>query len=192
MNRHHKTKEEILAEHMDVRAAQRDSSCFSVLYDRYFRVIYAFVYRRVNNDADISGDVTSGVFLKAMLGLRKYRPSKVPFSAWLFRIALNEIKLHHRKTNRVQQVALTENMAVAMMREVEEDDESLETRQALLSALEKLDDLESTILEMRFFEEMSFREIGEVIGLKEAAAKVKTYRILDKLKNCITLNKKHG
>jgi RNA polymerase sigma-70 factor (ECF subfamily) len=62
------------------------------------------------------------------------------------------------------------------------DDSSEENRANLLVALGKLKEAQLQLIEMRFFEKRSFREIGEIVGLSENNAKVKTFRALLKLK----------
>ncbi|MCB0395685.1 MAG: sigma-70 family RNA polymerase sigma factor [Flavobacteriales bacterium] len=191
MNKHHKSREEILKEHAEIQAAQKDPKRFGVLYDRYFKVIFVFVFRRMA-DADASGDVTANVFMKAMIGLKKFKATRVPFSAWLFRIAISEIAQYYRKSKKGQHVVLDETIAMQMLNEVDENADNEEVRVALLDALSRLDRMDSDIVEMRFFEGLSFKEIGEVLGVKEAAAKIRTYRILEKVKKTITLKRNHG
>jgi len=62
------------------------------------------------------------------------------------------------------------------------DDSSEENRAKLVLALGKLKEAQLQLIEMRFFEKRSFREIGEIVGLSENNAKVKTFRALLKLK----------
>ena len=76
-----------------MEAARDNPAAFGVLYEKYFRQIYLFVFRRTD-DEDIAADLTSEVFLKAMLSLKNLKFQGVPFSAWLYRIASNEINLH--------------------------------------------------------------------------------------------------
>ncbi|CAN0515061.1 unnamed protein product, partial [Phaeothamnion confervicola] len=59
----------------------------------------------------------------------------------------------------------------------------------LQSTLEKLSEQELYLIELRFFEELSFKEIGEILSITEVHAKVKTYRTLDKLRKFLTSGK---
>ena len=78
-----------------VEDAQSDPRKFGVLYEKYYKQIYLFVYKRTG-EQDIAGDVTAQVFMKAMVSLPKYSYRGVPFSAWLYRIASNERSGHAR------------------------------------------------------------------------------------------------
>ena len=62
------------------------------------------------------------------------------------------------------------------------EDHSEEDRERLLKVLPLLKEDQLQLIEMRFFEKRSFREIGEIVGLTENNAKVKTFRALIKLK----------
>jgi len=105
----------------------------------------------------------------------------VPFSAWLFRIAINEVNLFFRKTERERLVSLDTTDIGKMITEAGEKD-SQENQQLLLKALKTLAQEEMQLLELRFFEKRAFSEVGEILGITENNAKVRTYRIIDKLK----------
>ncbi len=78
-------------------------------------------------------------------------------------------------------------MASSDMNELlEEDDEDHEKREAAFTAIKKLSPADLEMIEMRFFEKKSFAEISEIRGITENHAKVRTYRILDKVRNYIT------
>ena len=69
-----------------VAKAKKDMKYFEVLYRKYYSQIFKFVRKRVAN-ADLVNDITSQVFLKAMLNIEKYKHQGFPFSSWLYRIA---------------------------------------------------------------------------------------------------------
>ncbi|CAN5243645.1 sigma-70 family RNA polymerase sigma factor [soil metagenome] len=166
-----------------VEAAKSDPNKFGMLYEKYYRQVYVFVFRRVGEE-EHSGDIVSNTFLKAMLALPKYTFKGVPFSAWLFRIASNEINMYFRKNKRERIVSLDKSDLGKMISDTGEND-SEENQKLLLRALSKLTTDEMQIIELRFFEKRPFNEVGEIIGITENNAKVKTYRILDKLKQLL-------
>jgi RNA polymerase sigma-70 factor (ECF subfamily) len=69
------------------------------------------------------------------------------------------------------------------------EDFSEEQRTTLLNSLKLLKDHQLQLIEMRFFEKRSFKEIGEIVGLTENNAKVKTFRALVKLKEIFNKTK---
>jgi len=68
-----------------------------------------------------------------------------------------------------------------MIEEFDEDDSS-ENKSRLLKCLKELKDTDLEIIEMRYFERRSYREIGEILDLTENNAKVKAFRAIDRLK----------
>ncbi len=178
------TSEALLAEWQLVQAAQADVSAFRPLYERYYDPIFRFIWRRCE-DEHLAADICSQVFLLALRKLDSYQFRGLPFSAWLYRIAANEVTMHYRQ----QQKQRTVTADTAVYWELADPD-SLTTGgidQGLLekqvsSLLQSLKPEELTIIELRFFEHRPFAEIADLLGISEANAKMRTYRILDKLR----------
>jgi len=176
---HHKNDNDLRLELQQVNAAKANPARFDVLYDKYYKPIFVFVYRRTG-DEELAADITSQVFLKALINIQKYEYKGVPFSAWLFRIAFNEINMYFRKNNADRVVSLEQSNVQAMITEVQDDHRDAEKR--MMAALSRMDEPEIQLIELRFFEKRSFAEVGNIIGVTENNAKVKVYRILDKIK----------
>ncbi len=183
MNAHHKNNTEIQQELQQIIAAKENPARFDVLYERYYKPIFVFVYRRTGNE-ELTADLTSHVFLKALINIKKYEFKGVPFSAWLFRIAFNEINMHFRKNNANRIVSLKQNNINQIVQEAALED-TTDIQQKMMIALKQLDHADIQLIELRFFEKHSFAEIAEIIGITENNAKVKVYRILDKLKKVL-------
>jgi DNA-directed RNA polymerase specialized sigma24 family protein len=79
-----------------VGAVIDDAEAVGKLYDRHYKAILAYVYHSTL-DATTAEDLTSNVFLAAFEHLRRYRWRRVPFRAWLYRIATNEIRMDYRR-----------------------------------------------------------------------------------------------
>ncbi len=183
MNLHHKNDTDLKLEMQQVEAAKSNPEQFDVLYNKYYKSIFIFIYRRTGNEA-LSEDITSQVFLKALLNIKKFEFKGVPFSAWLFRIAFNEINMYFRKNKANRVISLEQNNIIQIANEVKEEDNTL-VIQRMMNALKKLDLTDIQMIELRFFEKRSFAEIANIIGITENNAKVKVYRILDKLKKIV-------
>lgn len=178
---YHLSKEQIDKEGDLIRSAKEDPAMFSQLYKKYHEQIFLFVVRRVESNDD-AADITSQVFLKAMLNLKKYEPKGIPFGAWLYRIARNEIYDRSAK-NKVSMVLTIEKDGIQkMILEMQEESNSEEKYSSLQNALSTLNDEELELIELRYFEKRSFKEVGEIVNITENNAKVKTYRIIEKLK----------
>ena len=130
----------------------------------------------------MAADLCSQVFLKAMQNLHKYEFKGVPFSAWLFRIASNEIAQHFRKINKNRVITLEENNTKDLEDEFE-DKADLEINIKILKAvIQDLKPAEVELLELRFFEKRPFKEVAQILDITENNAKVKIYRLLQKMK----------
>jgi len=165
-----------------IAKAKRDKNAFSLLYNKYWEQIFLFIFKKIQS-MDDSGDVCQTVMLKAMMNLPKYEDRGFPFSAWLYRIASNEVNLYFRKKKKDGFVEIKETHIKELMGEVEITDAvSVDSQEKLLEILGDLKPKEAEIIEMRFFFRYSFKEIADFYKVSEASAKMKLYRIIDKLK----------
>ncbi len=182
------SKKSVSVEHMqeewlEVQAAQQDPARFRPLYNRYYEPIFRFIFRRTNQE-ELTADICSQVFLKALQRINSYSYKGVPFSAWLYRIASNEVAQHYRASQKNRVVSMEESSFTDMIDELDErDTEGL--RQQLLVTLDTLKEGDLQLIELRFFEQRSFREVAEITGITENNAKVRTYRILERMKKKI-------
>ncbi|MFN0201749.1 MAG: RNA polymerase sigma factor [Bacteroidia bacterium] len=180
MASYHITNTQLAEEQKWIAAAQKDPRHFGKIYEFYYKRIYLFIYKRVENE-DVCADVTSQVFLKAMTNLNKFSFQGVPFSAWLYRIALNEVNMHYRN-NKSQATESVESHQLAEMVEEGDDLFSEDNVQKLLQLLKHLPPDDMKLISLRFFEQMSFKEVAEICEMTENNAKVRVYRILERLK----------
>ena len=179
----HISQEEILREFETVREAVKDPGRFQVLYDKYFTVIFNYIFRKID-DEDITADLTSQTFLKALGNLKKYRYRGVPFSAWLYRIAANEVNRHYRVNRRKVVFSFDESEFENLIEQNTEDEQEIDlsyvTRQ-----MQTMSESDIEVLELRFFESKTFAEIAFILDIAEASAKMRTYRAVEKLKKLL-------
>jgi RNA polymerase sigma-70 factor, ECF subfamily len=164
-----------------IRESVIDHQSFRLIYERYFKKIYLFIYHRVG-DKDVAGDLTQQVFLNALTNISKYQFRGLPVSAWLYRIAINQCNDFFQKTKRQRMVVLEEGVIENLYEELTVDQTLDEWQTQLPHILEMLSTNELQIIELRFFEGRGFKEIGEILEITETNAKVKTYRILERMK----------
>lgn len=181
---YHHTEEKLQKELQWVKSAQDDPKRFAPLYDKYHEQIFRYVYQRMD-DKEIAFDVTSQVFLKALNNIHRYEYRGVPFSSWLYRIAKSEVYQSFRDKKAKKTVNL-ETYHLNDLIDEWDDDNSDEKRKMLLDIISQLKPQEIQMIEMRYFEKRSFREIGEIIELTENNAKVKTHRVINKMKKIYT------
>lgn len=179
----HMSEEEIRSEHKIVEQAIKDAQYFSKLYDKYFEDIFNFIYRRTGNEL-LTADLTSQAFYIALEKIKKYQYRGLPFSAWLFRIAANEVNKFYkiRKAKRIY------SLEESRMHQIIEETGQTRDDTKINLLIQSLNDLPVEvieIMELRFFEEKSFKEISYILQISESSAKMRIYRTLEKLRQMI-------
>ena len=184
------SSEAIQQEWQEIQLAQTNPSAFRPLYNRYYEPVFRFIYRRTS-EQNLAADICSEVFFKAMQKLPAYQFRGVPFSAWLFRIATNEITQHFRNSQKIRTVQVETTTLPNLMEEIgvgQEDSEET-VQKVLLPALNQLKIKDLELIEMRYFEQRPFKEIADTLEISESSCKMRVYRILERLKKII-INKK--
>ncbi|MCB0761415.1 MAG: sigma-70 family RNA polymerase sigma factor [Flavobacteriales bacterium] len=177
---YHQTQAQIRGDAEMIAAAKNDPAQFRGLYDKYYASILNFVYLRLDQ-VDDAYDVAQQVFLNALSNIGKYEHRGLPFSSWLFRIAVNELNSHYRSRNKYRTVNIDDTQLPTLLREMDNSDRE-EDKARLLECMKRLSSADYLLLEMRFFEERPFKEIAEILDITENNAKVKTYRAIDRIK----------
>lgn len=160
-----------------IEVTKKDPKAFEVLYNHYHDRIFRFVWFKVR-DMDTTSDITSEVFMKALVNIKSYSHRGFSFSAWLFKLATNEVNLYFRKTGRDKHIAIHPEMKG----EWDTFLEVSEARQKLAEVLGALSADDFRLIEWRFFDGFAFKQMAEMESCTEAAMKMKVYRILDLLK----------
>jgi RNA polymerase sigma-70 factor (ECF subfamily) len=157
-----------------IEAAQADPARFVEVYDRYVDLVYAFASRRAGSRA-VAEDITSEVFQQALANLARFEWRGVPFAAWLYRIAANALADHWRRQGR-------EVHQPAPDLPNERDHEELERRVSLFQLVDRLPDLQRRVIEMRFVEDKSVRDVAAALDRSEGAVKQLQLRALENLR----------
>lgn len=166
-------------ERQQIENSKANPQCFEPLYVKYYELILKFVYKRVESFDDTK-EIVAIVFTKALTNISKYKDQGFPFSSWLYRIAINEINQFYRDTKKMRAISIDERGIQNLVAET--DTEKREMMSHLKAALNYLSEDDYMVIELRYFEERPFSEVGEILGITENNAKVKTYRIIEKLK----------
>ncbi len=165
------------AERALIEAAQRDRGRFSELYEANFERVYAYVIRRVR-DRDDAQDITSDVFHLALRSLPRFEWRGVPFAAWLYRIAANEIA--DRSKSIAKRRALLQE-SDARVEDTSSIDDA-ERRGRLFKLVDRLPRDQSRVIVMRFAEDKSIREIATALGRSEGSVKQLQFRAMQNLR----------
>jgi RNA polymerase sigma-70 factor (ECF subfamily) len=128
--------------------------------------------------------------VNALNSIHKYEVRGVPFSAWLYKIASNEVNKHYRK-NKGKAVFSIEELRVRELIERSDENWDEDLIQQLLQFMKDLPTDMLQVLELRFFEDKDFKEIAYILDMTESGAKMRTYRALDKLRKNFNLKVKY-
>lgn len=175
-----------------VARIREDGSAFGQLYERYVTRIYNYVYYRTGNHHDAE-DLTGRVFYRALMHIDRFVDRGVPFSAWLYRIAHNLVANWHRDHSRRQELSLEDITLTGAAREMPEAaTEASEDRARLMRAIRRLPTERQELLILKYVENLSNAEIGEIMGRSEGAIKSLYHRTLLTLRDELALSSPGG
>jgi RNA polymerase sigma factor (sigma-70 family) len=161
-----------------MRIAQVKPEAFEVLYRRYVNQIYSYLYSYTYDRAEAE-DLTSQTFLSAWKSIRRYR-ERGTFTAWLFRIARNKARDHHRQ----KRLFLSLDSVINLHTELDPATklENRETLERVARLIRQLDYEQIEMLRLRFSAELSYAEIGAILGHTAEAMKMAFHRLYQKLR----------
>jgi len=154
-----------------VRRAQQDKEAFVELYEAYFDKIYRYIVLKIGDRTEAE-DMTQQVFLKALKFLPSYKWKDVPFSAWLYRIAHNQVVDHFRQSARQQSCELTEEITPDDPDENPQNQTELKVDiQNLVKAARQLTKAQQEVIALRFSSDLPVAEVARLMGRSEGAVK---------------------
>lgn len=164
------------------RAQEGNKEAIGKLYDRHQEQIFRFVWSRVA-DRQSAEDITGEIFTRMVVHLPEYRPTAVPFSAWLYQIARNLIiDAYRQQDGRIPQPLEDVHLAA----ENQEDPDMMVDQQLTIeriqAALEKIDPQQREVVTLRFLSGLSLREAAETMDCSIAAIKSLQHRGLKALR----------
>ena len=178
-----------------IEQCRTDAAAFGQVFDEWYKPVFGYIMRRTG-DYDLSKDIAAETFLKAFLKIGGFQWRGIRLSSWLYRIATNELNQYYRsskyKPQSLQQLMenpqmeklLHENAAderEMMEQELKAYDDYNRIRQNLL----KLDIKYQEVISLRYFEQKTNAEIGEILGKNEGTIKSLLSRGLEKLRNML-------
>ncbi|MBN2238355.1 MAG: RNA polymerase sigma factor [Dehalococcoidales bacterium] len=176
-----------------VENSKTDPESFAKLYDYYYPQIFRYIQRRTGS-IGTAQDITSEVFFKALNNIAKFRWRGIPFSAWLYRIANNEIANNTRKRKHrlLNLEAISGSCDLASIPDDTSIEDELINAEAELNRYKEylvvqenismLSRKYQEVIMLRFFENKSIKEIQEILGKREGTVKSLLHRGLQKLK----------
>ena len=174
------------------RSQNKDKEAFSRLFDFYYDKIIKYVFRRTLN-VEYSKDITSNVFLKVLDNIEgfKWKNGINSFNGWIFKIATNEVNQYFRKQNRYKLIIDDpdirfnlkdeSNLSLEIEKKIDNDKYLI----ILSKAIKELKPIYQDILHLRYFEEMPYNEISEVLKKNESTVRVYAKRAIEELERIL-------
>ncbi len=168
-----------------VSAAQRgDQDALGSLYESFFPRVYRYVATRLGNPEDAE-DVTEEIFLRIIDNLGSFEFRGLPFGAWVFRIARNEVVSHVRRQKvRSATAPLDELIPDANADHVSEVETQL-TIAVVRQAAEKLPEAQRQVIALRFGAGLSVAETAQALKKTENNVKVLQHKAIAKLQQLV-------
>jgi len=167
------------------RAQQHDQAAFAQLYEANFNKIYRYVALRIGNETEAE-DVTQQVFINALKSISSFRWKGIPFSAWLFRIAHNQVVDYLRKKTRQATAPLDESLVS------HDDNLQLATErkldiEQLVSATRHLTQAQREVISLRFAGELPIAQVAKVMGKSQGAIKALQHSAIVALRKALSV-----
>ncbi len=176
----------LMANETDLAARAADeAAAFAAIYDHYFPRVYNYVRYRVR-DLDLTDELTSLIFERALTRISTFQPEKAPFGAWLFAIARHAIQDHFRAERRRRWLSLdffVEHPSPGVL--PEEAADQADTIQRMLNAVSQLDAREQDLIALKFTSRLDNVQIARITGLSESNVGVILYRALHRLRTLL-------
>lgn len=152
------------------KACKGDKEAFTELYESHFDKIYRYVVVKIGNRAEAE-DMTQQVFVKAYESIGSYQYQGVPFSAWLYRIAHNQIVDFIRKESKKPTVQLDESLPIMGDSDPQGEVELKLNIEQVVIATRKLTKAQREVISLRFAGGMSISEVASTMKRSENAVK---------------------
>lgn len=164
-----------------IAKSKNDPDEFGKLYANYYEKILNFLKFKLQGDQKTAEDLASETFLKAYKNIKGFQWQGISFSSWIYRIATNTLIDYIRKTSKYSQSAINEEITKSndnIEKQVMIDD----TGYVIKSAIKELSQKEQTIINLKFYEGKSNKEIAKIVKLTESNVGTILFRSMKKLK----------
>ncbi len=169
-----------------VLRARTQADALGRLYELYYERIFRFCVHRLFNK-EIAEDVTSTVFLEVARTIRSFKGrGEQDFQNWLYAIAANQANAYIRKTSRRKKLLETAAGSMTASNAGGTDKSSGPDWPQLYKAILKLKPQHQTIVTLRFFENLKYEQLAQILDVKEATVRVTLHRILKRLRGLLT------
>jgi RNA polymerase sigma-70 factor, ECF subfamily len=157
----------------------KKSKAFEVLYARYSVRMYQFFYRMLWQNEDTANDFLQDLFLKIIEKPQLFNTQKV-FKSWIYSVAHNMCKNAYRSKRFFEDI---DNQSFMIEHKDNDAIDDVYIEQVLQREIQALDEAHGSCIMLRYFEEMSVKEIAEVLDISEGTVKSRLFYGVKKLEH---------
>lgn len=143
--------------------------------EEYYQTVYGYLITITGGNYDLAEELTQETFYRAIKNAKQFR-EECKMSTWLCQIAKYTFYQHLDKKNRRKEVSMDAAVEVAMEQQIEREYISNEQKLLIYKKIQKMESPTKDVLMLRLSGELSFKEIGEILGKTENWARVTFYR----------------
>jgi len=160
------------------------AKAFAMMVHLYSEPLYWKIRRIVLNHED-ANDTLQNTFMKAWANLSSFR-SQAKLSTWLYSIAIHEALDYVRRQKRAE-MTLTDDESVARKLMADEYFDGTEAQALLMEAVSKLPEVQRTVFNLRYFDNMKYSDISKILNTSEGALKASYHIAVKKISEYINL-----
>ena len=174
------------------RAKAHDQNAYNLLFDGYWNSLYSFLYKRTSNP-NLAEELAIESFAKAFDQLERF-DEKLSFNSWLITIAKNHHTDSYRKSKKYKENSqdVEEDKTIEFSRTAPSPEELMIANQNLEKILDHIKLMKKeyrNLLRMRYFEDLSLKEIEEKLDEPPTTIRVKLFRAKKMLANMLESEK---
>jgi RNA polymerase sigma-70 factor, ECF subfamily len=184
------------------RIAAGDAGAFNAIFDRYHRQIFNFISKQVGERESVE-DLAQEVFLRVYKSAKNFDATK-KFSSWIYKIALNEVKRHWKRSSTRQTYSLnapfSDDSGDSERADFIEDqrtppEETAQTElftRDLRTLIDRLPEKQKTVVLLKVYQELTFEEISEICGCPLSTVLSRMRYAVNKLRRWLGLEEDGG
>jgi RNA polymerase sigma-70 factor (ECF subfamily) len=163
---------------------------FKEIFNLYYKPIFGYIFRRTG-DFDQTADISADTFLKAFIHINKFSYKGISIKVWLYRIATNEVNQYYRQRKRQEKLfdkldfenkELFNNYFNLDKKDLETELQKHQQFLDVQNGLKTLPQKYQEVISLRYFEGKEYKEIAEILNIKEGTLKSLISRGLNKLR----------
>ena len=150
------------------------------IYEQYFETVNKFLFC-LTHDNDVSEELTQETFCKAIQKINIFK-NDCKTSVWLCQIAKNLWYDELKKSKKIKEISEEEYLSIQTKIDMEENIIFKENKKTLYQRIDNLNEQMKSVIYLRIIGDLSFKEIGDILGKTENWARITFYRGKERLK----------